>query len=145
MGKLFNFHNVMLVGFAIAATVVAGCNDGPPMVSVTGLVTLDGNPVPDAAVVFEPTQSGPIGAATTDSEGKFKLVTSTREGLIPGEYRASVTKYEMLGIDPNKPGDFTNAKMQWVVPEKYSQMATSGLMYKIDKSDDALEVQLISQ
>ena len=56
----------------------AGCGSGAKGVktdAVEGLVTLDGQPVPDATVTFVPVQDG-VGASAagrSDAEGKYRL------------------------------------------------------------------------
>src|SRR5262245_58354700 len=86
----------------LACTVaLAGCtkSKGPTTVEVTGAVTLDGNPVEGANVLFAP----PAGSddrrlasqATTDSGGKYHLQTHIgagkyKSGIVPGKYEVTV-------------------------------------------------------
>lgn len=54
---------------------LAGCG-GPPhpeVGRVTGVVTLDGQPLAEATVMFQPTE-GRASIATTDSAGKYSLI-----------------------------------------------------------------------
>ncbi|MFG0335244.1 MAG: carboxypeptidase-like regulatory domain-containing protein, partial [Maioricimonas sp. JB049] len=76
----------------VLALMVTGCTspggDAPELVEYTGTVTLDGQPLPDAAVMFHPTQSGLNGAAgQTNSNGEFTLVTGRRTAVMPGSYK----------------------------------------------------------
>ncbi|MEX0865766.1 MAG: carboxypeptidase-like regulatory domain-containing protein, partial [Pirellulales bacterium] len=114
------------------AVGLAGCDRRPQFVQASGVVLLDGRPVPNAAITFEPVGGGPLGAANTDSQGRFQLATSDRNGVVPGQYRAAVTKYEVLNIDLSKPGDFRTLEVRWIVPQRYSQLNTSGLQFKLD-------------
>ena len=54
---------------------LSGCGkpDHPEVGRVSGVVTLDGQPLPDATVMFQPTE-GRASIATTDSAGKYSLV-----------------------------------------------------------------------
>ena len=94
----------------------AGCgSDVPDMVSVSGQVTLDGGPWPKPGVVnFTPAEPAPgfprkSGSGHFDTDGYFTAMTGDYEGLIPGEYRISVTCWERPPGD-NDPGkSFTAA------------------------------------
>jgi hypothetical protein len=56
---------------------VAGCSgapdDRPPLGEVTGLVTLDGKPLPDAYIIFRPQSGGASSEAVTDGQGRYEL------------------------------------------------------------------------
>ena len=72
----------------------AGCG-GKKVVPVKGLVTLDGNAVPGATVLFVPEEGsgGRQAAGLTDAEGYFQLTTYRQEdGALPGAYRVVVAK-----------------------------------------------------
>ncbi len=69
---------------AVAACLAAGCGGG--LVSVTGTVTLDGKPVDEGSVSFQPADgNGPSGGAPV-KDGRFEVTP----GLKPGEYKVSV-------------------------------------------------------
>jgi hypothetical protein len=57
------------------ALCLAGCGkpDHPEVGRVSGVVTLDGQPLPEATVMFQPTE-GRASIATTDSAGKYSLI-----------------------------------------------------------------------
>ena len=69
-----------------------GCGaGGPKIATVQGTVTLDGHPLPYAAVVFTP-ENGRPGGATTDDNGKFALsFTEGRQGALLGTHRVIIT------------------------------------------------------
>ena len=77
---------------AVACLLSAGCGDsGPDAVPVSGVVTLDGQPVPDVRIVFQPAQGSSddprlrLGASgTTDENGRFELRTGQHRGALPG-------------------------------------------------------------
>lgn len=61
------------------ALTATGC--GKPDVelgTVTGVVTMEGEPLPDAIVRFLPTAEGRTSQGTTDSAGRYKLEYSPR-------------------------------------------------------------------
>jgi hypothetical protein len=73
-----------------AVLACAGCGGGP--VPVSGVVTLDGQPLPQATVTFLPLGQGRTASGFTDAEGRFHLSTlEQRDGALPGEYKVTVT------------------------------------------------------
>ena len=65
------------------------------------MVTLDGQPVADAGVMFLPVDSreGPPASGTTDAEGRFTLITANRpEGAPIGSHRVAISKDEATAI-----------------------------------------------
>jgi hypothetical protein len=85
---------------SIALLLVAGCGGGQEA-SVTGVATLDGNPLGGASVVFNPVDRGPIAYANTDANGKFAAQTGQQSGLPPGKYDVTVRATKMPDFDPN--------------------------------------------
>jgi hypothetical protein len=96
------YRKTYLSVVAACALVAAGCG-GNGLVTVTGKVTLDGEPLSDATVIFVPVEganklSTPGGR--TDESGVFYLTTrEINDGAMPGEYNVTVTKKEL----PAKP------------------------------------------
>jgi uncharacterized lipoprotein YajG len=133
-----------LVSLALlaGALLVAGCDRGPRMVPVTGVVTVDGKPVDKAAVLFAHVDGGRPTVGVTDEQGRFRLTTDGREGALLGEHGVAITRYEVTGYvineegfpvrDPSQP-----ETLRWLVPEFYSRLNTSGL--KVTVSEDQTE------
>ena len=116
---------------ALAILACGGCNRGPKMYPVTGLVTLGGKPVAGASVMLYRVKGGRPPAATTDVSGAFRLVSPE------GDYTAIITACESLtpqtGMeipDENPP------KVRWIVPEKYSRFDQSGLKVKVARGGE---------
>lgn len=55
--------------------VLAGCSksDRPPLGAVAGVVTLDGQPLQEALVLFTPDGPGRTSRALTNAEGRYEL------------------------------------------------------------------------
>lgn len=63
-----------LIALAVlCATVGCGRSNRPPLGLVEGTVTLDGQPLPAALVVFTPEGPGRSAIATTDTAGHYEL------------------------------------------------------------------------
>jgi hypothetical protein len=83
---------------ALVALWGAGCGD-PKLVSVSGRVTLDGQPLPGAHVVFQPIAAGKDvnpGSGSygiTDANGRYTLtlVDTGQSGAFIGKHRVEIT------------------------------------------------------
>lgn len=82
--------------------LIVGCNRGPAVVPVSGIVSFEGKPLEGATVMFlpkgEPGQGTLLAFGLTDAEGRFRLRTNvgpkaSYDGAVPGEYRVAVSKY----------------------------------------------------
>ncbi|MBX3422048.1 MAG: hypothetical protein KF752_10895 [Pirellulaceae bacterium] len=82
----------ILFSIVITASItLAGCSDGLGLVNVEGRVTLDGQPLPDAEVVFRPSDGRPS-LGKTDAAGKFQLRYSAEKlGAVPGTHSVSIS------------------------------------------------------
>ena len=80
-----SWKNNWLPGFVILIAASIGCGPGgPDIATVEGTVTMDGQPLPNASVVFAPENGRPAGART-DANGHYVLnFTEGRQGAIPG-------------------------------------------------------------
>lgn len=111
---------------ALVTFLVAGCG-GPSVAPVSGTVTLDGKPLANAAVHFQPKATdnnlnpGPGSDAMTDDNGNYtlKVVTTGQEGAIVGKHRVEIAKFARTReIDPNS--DRQAALPRNLVPAKYN-------------------------
>ncbi len=81
---------------------VIGCSNSPyPLVPVSGVVTLDGQPLPNARVAFEPQSQGqgldvgPGSYGKTDTEGRYHLTTiDDRPGAVVGPHRVTISTFQ---------------------------------------------------
>lgn len=134
--------------FIVTALIAwVGCGrQGPETISVHGTVTLDGNPVAGASVMFMPQSAGRPATGLTGEEGRFELTTfRERDGAIPGQHRVTVTLSKTTGFLTDKDGLSAGvapegARQEWIVPQRYSNPDTSGLT--VDVRDDMAPVRL---
>jgi hypothetical protein len=83
--------------FAPIVVAASACNSGPPFAEVSGVVLLDGKPMPDAIVQFIPeldkNTNGPTSSGNTDEEGRFRLKSDDKygkDGAVVGFHRVVV-------------------------------------------------------
>lgn len=119
-----------------------GCGgNGVPVVPVSGQVTFDGGECPAAGFVsFQPIEVPDglprrAGSAKFGTDGKF-IVTSFKDGdgLVPGEYRASVTCESGLP-DPTSPTpweDITYIAENYEPEEIVVEEGSSAIMLSLD-------------
>lgn len=85
------------VMIAAVAVATAGCGkpEPPPRVPVSGLVTIDGKPVPNALVTFYPQFEGfggeLIAEGVTDTAGRYTLACPLGDGACIGNYKVTVS------------------------------------------------------
>jgi hypothetical protein len=120
----------LLLAAVLVLAGAAGCRRGvPQMVPVRGRVTLAGKAWPKAGIVnfapLNPAEGMPRkpGSAEFDADGTFAAKTGDYPGLIPGEYRVSISCWERPPED-NDPG-------KSYVPEEFSSPAKSKLDLKV--------------
>lgn len=117
---------VLLAGLV----ALSGCSKGPfEIVPVSGRVTLDGQPVANAAVMFQPMapegaiNAGPASYGITDAEGRYtlKLVGKESRGAVVGKHKVRVENYTDPGDSsydgPRKP----QPKPAQPIPGKYNR------------------------
>jgi hypothetical protein len=83
-----NFRLMMAtVSLAAAWTIgLCGCSSRSDLAAVHGKVTLDGQPLPDAFVVFAPTTHGTTSYGRTDAGGNYQMMfTDSEKGAWIGE------------------------------------------------------------
>jgi hypothetical protein len=113
----------------LATCLLIGCGAGSNSVPYEGTLTLNGQPLADAAVSLQPltaTGAGPF-VGTTDSAGKFFLGPPGKpdeRGVIPGKYRLTISTQK---VAPNESGD-DSAKPQILVPERVPDQYRTGDM-----------------
>ena len=139
-----------LAMIVVGIGTVLGCNRGPAVQYVEGLVTLDGTPVEGAIVAFTPSGGGLAAAGTTDASGVYRLNALTGPagaGTLVGEYVVAVRKWKTEDIGPAPDENDHRAYAAWqqrmakadsreptyVTPKAYGDAATSGLKVTVKK------------
>lgn len=118
------FRHIRLGQLACASLILAlsltGCGgDGPERGVVTGKVTLNGDPLPGADVVFQPEEGSPS-LAVTDDKGRYDLMyTRDKRGAMVGEHVVQITT-PTTGTDTQ--GNEVRVPQQ--VPPKYNAGST---------------------
>ena len=120
---------------------LAGCGaeSGPELAYVTGVVTLDNQPLANAHIVFQPVgDNASPSVADTTHEGEFELsFTRNRQGAMIGEHHVRITTETVLTDDSGQ---------ETVVPERLpaSYHQQSQRRYQIEPGDNHFKIELQS-
>jgi len=136
------------LGSTSLLVLFSGCGEPPyQLAPVSGLVTLDGVPLADGVVNFQPQgQSGktaaPGSVSRTDSEGKYQLMTVNDEpGASLGRHKVKIYSYSPESAPV---GDNDAGPNQERVPDRYNYRTR--LTYDVpDVGTDQADFELTSQ
>lgn len=141
-------HVYVYLTILLGVTAV-GCGTSEfELAPVSGTVTLDGKPVAEARVIFEPRRegqaaltAGPGSDGLTDAQGRYSLTTSVGEeqGAVVGPHTVTVSTY-LAEVDRSR--DTARVIRQEEIPSRY--MEAGALTFEVppdgtDKADFALE------
>lgn len=113
---------LLIGGLAALAAGCGGSND-VALVPVEGTVTLNGEPLVGAEVLFRPEGKGRPSAARTDLDGHYRLLyTDEQWGAVPAKHKVSIT----TRIEPDSDSDdeFKQKGRKELLPANYNQKTT---------------------
>jgi hypothetical protein len=115
----------------LVCLALAGCSgstdpvDTLPRKAVTGTVTLDGQPLAQGKIEFNPIAggSGPAVSAVADiADGKYSI--DKTQGPVPGKYKVSISSRPSIKFGPGQePGPLPKMDPE-KVPSKYNAQTT---------------------
>ncbi len=110
-----------LVILATISAGVIGCSGGNTIGSVSGTVTMDGAPLPNATVTFMPNGKGGPSYGRTDASGVYTLkYTRERQGAAVGEHTVMISTESSGDADADPPVPASPE----TVPAKYNSATT---------------------
>jgi hypothetical protein len=127
-----------------------GCGSGvdlPELGTVSGVVTLDGKPLPGVTVKFVPA-NGRTSSGFTDANGKYELVyNADNQGAEVGEHTVYVSGHGgESGGNPNEEGGGSGGPAveyyKGTIPAKYNEKST--LKKTVGAGDNTIDLQLTS-
>jgi hypothetical protein len=116
----------------VTLSLVLGCGSGSSKLApVSGKVTLDGQPLADATVIFQPEGGGPDAGSgsqgKTNANGEFTLrqLNSDRDGAVAGKHRVMISAPQARAAGGgDKPHSEEQEKTVDRVPAKYNANTT---------------------
>jgi hypothetical protein len=139
-----SMHKALVAGITLLAL---GCGEGGSdldLNEVSGTVTMDGQPLPDARVIFTPKGGGRPAYGMTDDSGNYTLqFTSTGEGAQAGEYIVMISTF--IGPEQDPDTGLMTEPVPEKVPQTYVRNSTltatvPSESYNFDLKSDAGEV-----
>jgi hypothetical protein len=131
----------------VSLVLTIGCgSEEYGVVPVSGTVTLDGQPLADAQVSFEPTGAesaeqivGPGSFGRSDGEGRYKLETvwPVQDGAAVGAHRVRVTTAKNAS-------DADNARLVGEKIPRYYLDDSVRIVRKISEPTDSLSIELFT-
>ena len=138
-------HRVLMTGLFACSVLAIGCG-GP--VNVEGKVVMGGKPLTGAQILFVPVAGGLEAGDVTDEEGKFQVKNPQKLGIVPGEYRVTLSKKDYPpGMKRPGPHEMTmalTAKMKETLPARYTAQDKTPLRVTVPrggKNDVVLEIE----
>lgn len=131
-----NRNSFLLLG-CLAATALSGCGSSDvPLSTVEGVVLLDGEPLPNAIVEFQPgDRSGKVrpSVGETGPDGKYRLRYSKDQfGAAVGKHKVQITTFSPTG----------DGRFKERVPAAYNTNTT--LIREVGRSANWLDFDLQS-
>jgi hypothetical protein len=119
----------------LAGLTIAGCNSGGKIVPVSGVVKLEGKPLANAHISFQPEApkgsqlAGTGSYGVTDANGSYvlKMVDTDQPGAVVGTHRVEIN---LKGVEDDRDPKLRPPVKR--LPAKYN--STSELQFKVEAS-----------
>ena len=120
----------------VSILFLSSCGGGPQLTKVSGNVKYKGKAVADATVVFEPDGGGTVGAATTDSNGDYKLGSNSGAGVPAGAYSVKIKSKAKLVNDVDPMAGLVHGSKEYEEAYMKASTRSSQDAYKTKKDPD---------
>jgi hypothetical protein len=123
---------------------IVGCGSG--LASVSGTVTLDGQPIAGGAEVrgtvtfTRPDGSGVPAVGVLDENGRYELSTGGQKGVPPGSYQVAIVATRIIIPEPG-----ATPSGRPITPRQYASAKTSGLTAEVTTGDNTHDFPLESR
>jgi hypothetical protein len=140
---------------ALILVFAAGCS-GAKLGQVSGVVTVDSVPVSTGTIMFVPAD-GKAAVGSIGAGGRFTLTTfQPDDGALVGSHKVTIHATK-VGAGTMVPASFEEemkgmkgkvlvpGRVEWIVPEKYSQLATTDLTATVVPGNQTIDIHLQSK
>ena len=121
--------------------MVGGCQEPPKLITVSGTVYIDSEPLSEGTIRFVPKSGRPY-SSTILENGSFQIGSSSVsnvagvDGVPPGKYQVAVSASKIFSEES------ADESVQWLAPSHYADFRTSGLEVDLKTSMDNLAIEL---
>lgn len=149
-------HNFVSLSLAVALLATLGCSKetvNPETIPVSGVVTLNGDPIEGAQIAFLSTDGKSRGGfATSKDDGSFSASTfQANDGVLPGKYSVTVVKYPAMdsdvGVDMDSE-EYTGEEVaeaeeiKNLLPAKYAEKSTTEFAFEFELGQSQTDLKL---
>ncbi len=124
---------------ALAVVTSSGCGAGSshPTAPVSGTIKLDGQPVANRSVMYQPNGGGMASVGITDAAGHYTLksLRGDFDGAVVGKHRVIIRTVSTRTIDTTS--DKNDPKAVDPIPKKYNDATELTMEVPADGRDDA--------
>lgn len=117
--------------------LLAGCDSGPKVYEVSGVVTWDGVPLPTGEISLVPEEPGLAPDGATIVDGEFSLKAK------PGKKKVVIRASRPM-TNPPHGADLTNPPREDYIPARYNDRSTLSAKVGPDGTND-LKFELLSK
>lgn len=145
-GSTIVWGGVLLLAMAGCGRKESGVKVPEELAAVTGVVTMDGQPLAGAAVLFTPGPDthGQGAFGVTDADGKYELTHySNKKGIPPGRYMVVISKYTLADGSPIPEGQTAaDANASESIPAAYSDANNTQLSAEVPSGGKTFDFEL---
>jgi hypothetical protein len=133
-----------MVSSAAIGLSVVGCGNG--LASVSGTVTLDGEPIAGGSDVrgtvtfYRQDGTGTPAVGIIDSDGRYEMSTGSTDGVPPGEYAVAIAATRIIIPEPG-----ATPSGRPITPRYYANAKESGLRADVEPGGNTFDFQLESK
>jgi hypothetical protein len=124
----------------LAVVLLLGCQS--KLVPVTGTVRLDKKPLEKAGVMFHALEKGPVASGTTDARGHFELMTANKRGALPGKYKVTVSRIDVVGGETEEAVLVGGQRAVRVTPPMYGDPKATPLTATVQRDGGPFDFDL---
>ena len=124
--------------FILVLCCTLGCGGAS---SVSGRVTLDGQPLTTGTITFKPQGDAPAAIGQISSNGSYRLSVGTSSSVAPGQYQVTIVATELVAPTPTDPSPLP----KMLTPEKYNDPATSGFTAEVKPGKNFFPFEMKSE
>jgi hypothetical protein len=139
-----SIFQILALGLLVA--IVVGCGpSGPKTHSVTGKVTIDGEPAANVRITFQPVdEANQAASGTVESDGSYTLYTgvSGTPGAMAGKYKVVLTPD--MGADTSymDSGGTAPPDTSGEVPEEYRDPTTTPKEVEVTAGQNSIDIEI---
>lgn len=139
-----------VLAFALGTLFLVGCSGDSS--KVTGIVTLDGEPVPGAQITFSSEDLEPqeVYLATSDEKGGYELIIPNETTISPATYAVTVTKLvTKKGVQLSEELDLEQLEASGMVhnalPQQYGRIELTPLKVPVEAGSNDIPLKLVTK